>query len=85
MHSTAQAAGRAMLGSLAPQASAAARVKIGRRRFPPANMLWRMALWRVVGFDVVRGRKRLRAEDSDSDSPDNRPSVSSSDSSDDSW
>ena len=46
MHSTAQARGRAA-ASFPPQASAAARHKAGRIRFPPAKIEYRIASWMV--------------------------------------
>ena len=55
MHSTAQAAGSASFAE-PPQSSAEARARIGRRRFPPAKTLYRIALWMVAGFAEAFGR-----------------------------
>src|SRR5438093_7386475 len=60
MHSTAQARERA-LSMLPPQASAAARQRIGRNRLPPAKRLYRIALWSVTGLVLVFGRYRSSA------------------------
>src|SRR5215218_9457956 len=55
MHSTAQAWGRAA-SVFPPHASAAATVRAGRIRLPPANNEYRIARWIVVGFIDSFGR-----------------------------
>ena len=55
MHSTAHANGKAV-DEEPPHASAAPIVRIGRIRFPPANRLYRIALWIVVGLVRELGR-----------------------------
>src|SRR5881227_2738345 len=60
MHSSAQARGSA--SSMLPrQASAAARQRIGRNRLPPAQRLYRIALWSVTGFVLGLGKYRSSA------------------------
>src|ERR1700739_71056 len=60
MHSTAHASGKAPDTS-PPQLSADAKHRIGRRRLPPANTLYRIALWIVGGLTVGFGKYRRRA------------------------
>ncbi len=52
------AAGRRAASRGAPQAVAAAAQRMGRRRLPPANKLWRMAAWRVAGRVSAGGTRR---------------------------
>src|SRR5437867_3154410 len=60
MHSSAQAGWSAGVTSL-EKMRAASRHKIGRIRLPPANTLYRMAVWMEGGCVVSAGSSRSRA------------------------